>query len=161
MRFSKAVLRGALWGAALSIATFSGAVDFEVSFPSEVEAETVETNVSTTQRKAILFVLGEPGDGTGGGGGGSSGSEFSFDRVAQLTVEGLRFGVILALAALGVTAGEVQQRLAQCEDLGSWSSEQAHAWWREHGEVCRGPTEAEPSEGVTRSTIAIDLIRRN
>ena len=70
-----------------------------------VEAETVETNVSTTQRKAILFVLGEPGDGTGtgGGGGGSSGSEFSFDRVAQLTVEGLRFGVILALAALGLS----------------------------------------------------------
>ncbi len=68
-----------------------------------VEAETIETNVSTTQRKAILFVLGEPGDGTGGGGGGSSGSEFSFDRVAQLTVEGLRFGVILALAALGLS----------------------------------------------------------
>lgn len=68
-----------------------------------VEAETIETNVSNTQRKAILFVLGEPGDGTEDGGGGSSGSEFSFDRVAQLTVEGLRFGVILALAALGLS----------------------------------------------------------
>jgi hypothetical protein len=45
MRFSKAVLRGALWGAALSIATFSGAVDFEVSFPSEVETETVDGRV--------------------------------------------------------------------------------------------------------------------
>jgi branched-chain amino acid transport system permease protein len=68
-----------------------------------VEADTIETEVNPTQRKAILFVLGEPGDGTGDGGGGSSGSEFSWDRVAQLAVEGLRFGVILALAALGLS----------------------------------------------------------
>lgn len=68
-----------------------------------VESDTIETQVNETQRKAILFVIGEPGDGTGDSGGGSSGSEFSLDRVAQLTVEGLRFGVILALAALGLS----------------------------------------------------------
>lgn len=68
-----------------------------------VEAESIETDVGSTQRKAILFVLGEPGGGTVDRGDGLIGSDFSWDRVAQLTVEGLRFGVILALSALGLS----------------------------------------------------------
>jgi neutral amino acid transport system permease protein len=68
-----------------------------------VESESIETEVGNTQAKAILFIIGEPGDGTGDSGGGSSGSSFSWDRVAQLSAEGLRFGVVLALAALGLS----------------------------------------------------------
>ena len=67
-----------------------------------VQTETVETDVGSTQRKAVLFVLGEPG-GTVDSGDRLVGSSFSWDRVAQLTAEGLRFGVILALAALGLS----------------------------------------------------------
>jgi branched-chain amino acid transport system permease protein len=68
-----------------------------------VEPESVETEVGNTQRKAVLFVLGEPGGGTVDPGEGLVGSSFSWERVAQLTVEGLRFGVILALSALGLS----------------------------------------------------------
>lgn len=71
-----------------------------------VAAESITTEVGNTQRKAVLFRLGVAGDGTGDGGGGSSGAvadEITLDRVAQLTVEGLRFGIILALAALGLS----------------------------------------------------------
>jgi branched-subunit amino acid ABC-type transport system permease component len=68
-----------------------------------VESESVETDVGNTQRKAVLFVLGEPGGGTVDPGEGLVGSSFSWERVAQLTVEGLRFGVILALSALGLS----------------------------------------------------------
>ena len=66
-----------------------------------VESETIETSVNNTQTKSILFVLGTPDDGSGGESAGGGG--FSLDRVAQLTVEGLRFGVVLALAALGLS----------------------------------------------------------
>jgi branched-subunit amino acid ABC-type transport system permease component len=69
----------------------------------QVAAETVTTEVGNTQRKAVIFRLGVPGDGTGDGGGGSSGTGITLDRVLQLTAEGLRFGVILALAALGLS----------------------------------------------------------
>jgi len=68
-----------------------------------VESEAIETEVGNTQRKAILFVLGEPGDGLGDAGGAAVGGGFSWDRVAQLAIEGLRFGVVLALAALGLS----------------------------------------------------------
>jgi branched-chain amino acid transport system permease protein len=69
-----------------------------------VAAESITTEVGNTQSKAVLFRLGVPGDGTGDGGGGSSGgTDITVDRVAQLAVEGLRFGVVLALAALGLS----------------------------------------------------------
>lgn len=69
-----------------------------------VAAESITTEVGNTQSKAVLFRLGVPGDGTGDGGGGSSGGTgITVDRVAQLAVEGLRFGVVLALAALGLS----------------------------------------------------------
>jgi branched-chain amino acid transport system permease protein len=69
-----------------------------------VAAESITTEVGNTQSKAVLFRLGVPGDGTGDGGGGSSGgTDITVYRVAQLAVEGLRFGVVLALAALGLS----------------------------------------------------------
>lgn len=71
-----------------------------------VAAESITTSVGNTQQKSVLFRLGEPGDGTGDAGGeagGTTGDEITLDRVAQLTVEGLRFGVVLALAALGLS----------------------------------------------------------
>jgi branched-chain amino acid transport system permease protein len=79
----------------------------------EVATDTVETNVGNTQSKSVLFRFGDTGGGgsggtDGGGGGGadeqpSTGAVFSWDRVAQLTAEGLRFGIVLALAALGLS----------------------------------------------------------
>jgi len=72
-----------------------------------VAAEEITTEVGNTQSKSVLFRLGEEGGGGGAGGGGSGGSTgaggITFDRVAQLTVEGLRFGIVLALAALGLS----------------------------------------------------------
>jgi branched-chain amino acid transport system permease protein len=73
----------------------------------EVATDTVETNVGNTQSKSVLFRFGAPAGGDGGGGGAdeqpSTGAVFSWDRVAQLTAEGLRFGIVLALAALGLS----------------------------------------------------------
>ncbi len=66
-----------------------------------VQNESVTTDVSNTQAKSVLFRLGEPTEGGGTtttGGGGTT-----LDSVAQLTVEGLRFGLVLALAALGLS----------------------------------------------------------
>jgi branched-chain amino acid transport system permease protein len=72
----------------------------------EVATDTVETNVGNTQSKSVLFRFGEAGGGGTDGGGGeptTGGSGITLDRVAQLTVEGLRFGLVLALAALGLS----------------------------------------------------------
>jgi branched-chain amino acid transport system permease protein len=72
----------------------------------EVATDTVETNVGNTQSKSVLFRFGEAGGGGGTDGGGeptTGGSGITLDRVAQLTVEGLRFGLVLALAALGLS----------------------------------------------------------
>jgi branched-chain amino acid transport system permease protein len=73
-----------------------------------VAAEEITTEVGNTQSKSVLFRFGEEGGGGGSGGGGSGegttgGQGITFDRVAQLTVEGLRFGIVLALAALGLS----------------------------------------------------------
>jgi branched-chain amino acid transport system permease protein len=69
-----------------------------------VAAESITTVVGNTQQKSVLFRVGVPAEGGEGGTGGATvGSSFSWDRVAQLSVEGLRFGVVLALAALGLS----------------------------------------------------------
>jgi len=72
-----------------------------------VAAAEITTEVGNTQSKSVLFRLGESGGdgGTGGAGtGGAAGGQgITFDRVAQLTAEGLRFGIVLALAALGLS----------------------------------------------------------
>jgi branched-chain amino acid transport system permease protein len=65
-----------------------------------VRADTVETEVNSQQAKAVLFVVGEPEPD---GGGGIVGGTSTADQAAQLAVEGLRFGLILALAALGLS----------------------------------------------------------
>lgn len=63
-----------------------------------VQNESITTEVGNTQAKSVLFRLGEPAEGAGASGGG-----ITLERVAQLTVEGLRFGLVLALAALGLS----------------------------------------------------------
>jgi branched-chain amino acid transport system permease protein len=71
------------------------------SLPSNVPgvaADRITTEVGNTQSKSVLFRLGEAGGEVATGGAG-----ITLDRVAQLTVEGLRFGVVLALAALGLS----------------------------------------------------------
>lgn len=64
-----------------------------------VQSESITTEVGNTQSKSVLFRLGEPAEGGDGAGGGG----ITLERVAQLTVEGLRFGLVLALAALGLS----------------------------------------------------------
>lgn len=53
----------------------------------------VEFSLAEGEADTILFPLGESG--------GSS--SFSFDRAAQLFVEGLKFGLVIALAAIGLS----------------------------------------------------------
>ncbi len=74
----------------------------------EPATDTVETQVGNTQSKSVLFRFGAPAGGGGDNDGGGTdepafGAVFSWDRVAQLTAEGLRFGLVLALAALGLS----------------------------------------------------------
>ncbi len=77
------------------------------TLPDDIEGvavETITTQVNNTQQKSVLFRVGVPSEGGETGTGGATvGSNFSWDRVAQLAVEGLRFGVVLALAALGLS----------------------------------------------------------
>ena len=77
------------------------------TLPDDIEGvavETITTDVGNTQQKSVLFRVGIPSEGGEDGTGGATvGSSFSWDRVAQLSVEGLRFGVVLALAALGLS----------------------------------------------------------
>jgi branched-subunit amino acid ABC-type transport system permease component len=77
------------------------------SLPAEipgVEVDTITTSVGNTQAKAVLFRFGEPiADGGETGGTATDTGGFSWASVAQLTAEGLRFGLVLALAALGLS----------------------------------------------------------
>ena len=69
-----------------------------------VAVESITTQVNNTQQKSVLFRVGVASEGGETGTGGATvGSSFSWDRAAQLAVEGLRFGVVLALAALGLS----------------------------------------------------------
>lgn len=62
---------------------------------------TVATEVGTSQQKSVLFQVGEPiGEGEEAP---SAAGPSNWDRAAQLTVEGIRFGLVLALAALGLS----------------------------------------------------------
>jgi len=64
------------------------------------ESNPLEVEVNDGQDRRVLFrlVLGEEGEG-----GESSGGGTSFRRVAQLTVEGLKQGLYLAMAAIGLS----------------------------------------------------------
>jgi branched-subunit amino acid ABC-type transport system permease component len=84
-------------------------VTLDVStLPAEIESvalETVVTDVGNTQQKVVLFRLGEPAEtpAEDGGAGEDDGSAITWQRVAQLSAEGLRFGLVLALASLGLS----------------------------------------------------------
>jgi branched-subunit amino acid ABC-type transport system permease component len=74
-----------------------------------VVQDTVTTTVNPLQNKAVLFRIGEPG-GDGGEGGPAPGTpaEGSAEtaqasQIWQLVASGLRFGLILGLAALGLS----------------------------------------------------------
>jgi len=74
-----------------------------------VVTDTVTTTVNALQDKAVLFRLGEPGSDTGGEGDTTTvPAEGSADtaqpsQIWQLVASGLRFGLILGLAALGLS----------------------------------------------------------
>ena len=70
----------------LDVATLPTGINEPVKNP-------IETTVRPGTDRTVLFVLGErPRD-----------TETTLDRAAQLTVEGLQFGLILALAAVGLS----------------------------------------------------------
>lgn len=67
----------------------------ETSLKDEDRTELAFT-LGTGQSRNVLFPL-QSGDDTGGGGGGT------FDRVARLSVEGIKFGLIIAICAVGLS----------------------------------------------------------
>ena len=82
------------------------------TLPSDVPGvvtDTVTTTVNALQDKAVLFRIGEPGSDTGGEGDTTTvPAEGSADtaqpsQIWQLVASGVRFGLILALAALGLS----------------------------------------------------------
>jgi branched-chain amino acid transport system permease protein len=74
-----------------------------------VVVDTITTTVNALQAKAVLFRVGEPGGGTEGGETGTdvpaegTSDTATFGQVWQLLANGLRFGLILGLAALGLS----------------------------------------------------------
>jgi branched-chain amino acid transport system permease protein len=85
------------------------------TLPSDVPGvvvDTITTTVNPLQAKAVLFRIGEPGSDTGGEGGEGdtttvpaegSAETAQPSQVWQLVASGLRFGLILGLAALGLS----------------------------------------------------------
>jgi branched-chain amino acid transport system permease protein len=95
-----------------------GPGDYEVVLDTEtlpddvpgVVADTIPTTVNALQDKAVLFRVGEPGGDSGGEGGTTPGTpaEGGTDtaqpsQIWQLVASGVRFGLILGLAALGLS----------------------------------------------------------
>ncbi|HET6687464.1 MAG TPA: branched-chain amino acid ABC transporter permease [Jiangellaceae bacterium] len=74
-----------------------------------VVVDTITTTVNPLQAKAVLFRIGEPGSDTGGEGGTTtvptegSAETAQPSQIWQLVASGLRFGLILGLAALGLS----------------------------------------------------------
>ncbi|HEU0213220.1 MAG TPA: branched-chain amino acid ABC transporter permease, partial [Jiangellaceae bacterium] len=84
------------------------------TLPSDVPgvvSDTITTTVNSLQAKAVLFRIGEPGSDTGGEGGEGdttvpaegSAETAQPSQIWQLVASGLRFGLILGLAALGLS----------------------------------------------------------
>jgi branched-subunit amino acid ABC-type transport system permease component len=81
------------------------------TLPSDVPgvvSDTITTTVNPLQNKAVLFRIGEPGSDTGGEGDTTVPAEGSTEtaqpsQIWQLVASGLRFGLILGLAALGLS----------------------------------------------------------
>ncbi|MBW2455599.1 MAG: serine/threonine protein kinase [Deltaproteobacteria bacterium] len=61
-------------------------------------------------------------------------------------------------AARPQTARELRQRLAGCEDVGSWGRAEAHDWWEEHGRALRHVSSAGSVDAMA-PTVAVDLAR--
>jgi branched-subunit amino acid ABC-type transport system permease component len=95
-----------------------GPGDYEVVLDTEtlpddvpgVVADTIPTTVNSLQDKAVLFRVGEPGGDGGEEGGTTPGTpaEGGTDtaqpsQIWQLVASGVRFGLILGLAALGLS----------------------------------------------------------
>ena len=60
---------------------------------TEADRTTITTTVNPGQQRGVIFRFGPPAEAGGG----------LADRTVQLTVEGIRFGLILALASLGLS----------------------------------------------------------
>jgi branched-subunit amino acid ABC-type transport system permease component len=85
------------------------------TLPSDVPGvvvDTITTTVNPLQAKAVLFRIGEPGSDTGGEGGEGDTTTVPAEgstetaqpsQIWQLVASGLRFGLILGLAALGLS----------------------------------------------------------
>jgi neutral amino acid transport system permease protein len=63
---------------------------------------TLDVQVYEGNQRNVLFALGPAGQPSGGNTSGESASSF-WDRVAQLTFEGFNLGLIIALAAMGLS----------------------------------------------------------
>ena len=63
----------------------------------DAERAELAFEISPGQSRNLLFAIVE------GEGGGSSTGGITFDRVARLTVEGLKFGLIIAMCAIGLS----------------------------------------------------------
>lgn len=63
----------------------------------DADRASLDVEISPGQSRNLLFALVE-GEGGGGGGGG-----IDTDRIARLTVEGLKFGLIIAMCAIGLS----------------------------------------------------------
>lgn len=63
----------------------------------DADKANLEIKIAPSQSRTLLFALVE-GEGGGGGGGG-----IDTGRIARLTVEGLKFGLIIAMCAIGLS----------------------------------------------------------
>jgi eukaryotic-like serine/threonine-protein kinase len=55
------------------------------------------------------------------------------------------------------TARDLEERLAGCADAGTWSAEDARAWWARHARPAASPSPAAPADLGISSAITIDL----
>jgi eukaryotic-like serine/threonine-protein kinase len=63
-------------------------------------------------------------------------------------------------AARPGSAAELEQRLAACADAGSWTLENARAWWEQHAPAA-GPAPArEPADPAVSQALTVDLHHR-
>ncbi len=70
----------------------------------DAEKGTLPVRVAEGQSKGLLFNLVEGGaTGGGGGGGGSQANDSTIDKIARLAVNGLQFGLIIGMCAIGLS----------------------------------------------------------
>lgn len=59
------------------------------------------------------------------------------------------------------SAGALRSALRACRDAGSWTDDDAHAWWTEHGAELRAATPTREATPRGASMLAVDLARRD